>query len=80
MDRRTHELLAQRPQKARVVPGTTSMGGRLLDGFLERGYHRGTARPRSLDPLPLGWPTSPPTMTYWRKLLDVMVVHKDAPR
>ena len=68
MDRRTHELLAKRPQEAGVVHGETGTGGRLLDGFLECGDHRGTPRPRSLEALSLGRPTPTPTMTYWRKL------------
>src|SRR5215203_184941 len=57
MDRRTHELLAKCTQEARVVHGEKSTGGRLLDGFLERGDHRGTPPPRSLETLPLGRPT-----------------------
>jgi hypothetical protein len=69
MDRRTHELLAKCPQEALVVHGETSMGGRLLDGFLERGDHRGTPRPRSLEALSMGRPTPTPTMTYRRKIL-----------
>ena len=67
-DRRTHELLAQRPQEAGVVHRTSSTGGRLLGGFLERGHHRKAPRPGSLDPLPLERPTFPPTVTYWRGL------------
>jgi transposase len=79
MDRRTHELLAKRPQEARVVHGTTSASGRLLDGFLERGDHRRTPRPRGLEALSLGRPTPTPTMTYWRKLLVRSAPHRVAP-
>jgi hypothetical protein len=68
MDRRTDERLAKRPQEAGVVYGETGTDHRLLDGFLERGDHRWTPRPGSLEALSLGRPTSTPTMTYWRKL------------
>ena len=50
----------------------TERTGRVIDfwiAFLERDRHRGQAPPKSLDPLPLGGSTLPPTMTYWRKLL-----------
>jgi hypothetical protein len=43
-------------------------GDRLLDQLLKRDHLRGQAPPESLDSLPLGGPTLPPTMTYWRKL------------
>src|SRR5829696_8995047 len=62
MDRRTHELLAKRPQEACVVHGTTSASGRLLDGLLEGGDHSRTPRPRGLQALSLGRPTPTPTM------------------
>lgn len=42
----------------------------LLVGFLKRGHRCETAHTKSLDSLPLGEPTSPRTMTYWRKLLE----------
>jgi hypothetical protein len=50
----------------------TERTGRVIDfwiAFLERDRHRGQAPPKSLDPLPLGGSTLPPTMNYWRKLL-----------
>jgi hypothetical protein len=65
---REDKLVAQRPQEAGVVHGAGGEGDRLLDQFLKRDYHRGQARPKSLESLPLGGPTLPPTMTYWRKL------------
>jgi hypothetical protein len=62
-------LLAKRSQEIGVVHREEGAGDRLLDRFLERDHHRGQAPPESLDSLPLGGPTLPPTMTYWRKLL-----------
>ena len=42
---------------------------RLLGRLLERGdHHRGEARPKSLEPLPLGRSPFPQTITYWRSL------------
>jgi transposase len=63
-----HEFLAQRPQKAGVVYREARAGHRLLDRLLGRDHHREEADPRRLEPLPLGKPTSPPTMTYPRSL------------
>jgi hypothetical protein len=42
-------------------------GHRLLGGLLESD-HRGQARSKSLDSLPLGGPIFSSTMTYWRGL------------
>src|ERR671910_623941 len=42
---------------------------RLLDRLLQRGHRGGKACPGRLDSLPLGGPTLPKAMTYWRKLL-----------
>jgi hypothetical protein len=61
-------LLAKRTQKIGVVHREERAGDRLLDQLLKRDHHRGQAPPESLDSLPLGGPTLPPTMTYWRKL------------
>ncbi len=55
-------------EEARMVHGAGGEGDRLLGGLLRRGHHREAADPRRLDALPLGRPTSPPTMTYPRSL------------
>jgi len=71
------EFVAQRPQEARVVHGATGACRELLGYFLERDHHRGKARPKSLDSLPLGGPTHSQTMTYWRKLLAHLSPHME---
>ena len=48
------QLLAKRPQEARVVYGEGRTGHRILGRLLGCGYHRWQANPRSLEPLPLG--------------------------
>jgi hypothetical protein len=64
--------VAQRPQEAGVVYGEGRAGGRLLGGVLGCGDHCEEADPRGLDSLPMGGPTSPPTMTYSRSLLEAL--------
>jgi transposase len=65
---RAYQLVAQRPQEARVVYGARGAGHRLLGGILGRYHHREEAHPRNLEPLPLGGSTSSPALTSWRKL------------
>lgn len=62
--RGAHELVAQRPQEAGVVYREAWSGDRLLGGLLRRGRHREATHPRRLEPLPLGEPASPTTMSY----------------
>jgi hypothetical protein len=57
------------PQEASVVHGAGGEGDRLLGGVLGGGNRREEADPGSLEPLPLGKPTAPQTMTYPRRLL-----------
>ena len=64
LGRGTHELVAQRPQEAGVVYREVWAGDRLLGGVLGCGHHREATHPRRLEPLPLGKPTFPTTMTY----------------
>src|ERR671912_1065489 len=64
------ELLAQRPQEIGVVYREGGSGHRLLDRALERGHSGQEAHPRGLGSLPLGGPTLPQTIAYWRKLLQ----------
>ena len=56
------------PQGVGVVYGAGGEGDRLLGGFLGGGNRREEADPGSLEPLPLGKPTAPQTMTYPRRL------------
>jgi hypothetical protein len=69
LGRRAYQLVAQRPQEARMVYGASGAGDRLLGRLLRCNHHREETHPRSLDPLALGGSTSSPTVTYWRKLL-----------
>src|SRR5215217_7645814 len=46
-----------------LVHGASGEGDRLLGGVLGRGHHRKAAHPRSVETLPLGGTTIPPTMT-----------------
>ncbi len=48
----------------RGVPRGVGAGHRFLGGLLRGSHHRQGTHPRSLEPLPLGRPTFPPTMTY----------------
>ncbi len=65
------ELLAHRPQEARVVHGEAGKSGGLLGGLLGGGHHRKAADPRGLDPLPLGRSAFPTAMSYSYKLQTV---------
>src|SRR4051812_43624337 len=44
-------------------------GHRLLDCLFQHDHHRRSAHSKSLDSLPLGRPTFPSPITYWRSLL-----------
>jgi transposase len=68
LGRRTHQLLAERPQEAPLVHGAARQGGGLLGGPLGRDRHRQAARPGGVDPLPLGRAAFSETLTYWRSL------------
>src|SRR5215216_4681438 len=61
--------MAQRPQEAPLVYGEGGEGDRLLGGLLGGGHHRQETDPGSMEPLPLGRPTSSKAMTYPRRLL-----------
>jgi len=52
------EFVAQRPQEVGVVYGAGGEGDRLLDGLLRGGDHSEETDPGSLEPLPLGKPTT----------------------
>ncbi len=57
------------PTRSFLVYREAGRGDRLLGGVLGRGHRRAGAHPGRLEPLPLGKPTSPPTVTYPRSLL-----------
>lgn len=50
-------------------PNWQQFAARLLAGLLRGDYYRGQAHAKRLEPLPLGGPTSPPTIAYWGVLL-----------
>src|ERR687889_1094558 len=66
---RKDELVVQCPQEAFVVHGAGGEGHRLLACLLRDYHYRRQARPQRLDSLPMGRPTLPPTVAYWRSLL-----------
>ena len=66
---RADELVVQCPQEAFVVHGAGGEGHRLLACLLRDYHYRRQARPQRLDSLPMGRPTLPPTVAYWRSLL-----------
>src|ERR687897_1671233 len=66
---RADELVVQCPQEAFVVHGAGGAGDRLLACLLRDSHYRTQARPQRLDSLPMGRPTLPPTVAYWRSLL-----------
>lgn len=63
VDSRTHRLLAQCPQEARVVHGEAGEGCGLLGGLLQCGAHREEANPGRMETLPLGGATLPTIMS-----------------
>jgi hypothetical protein len=67
---RAEELVASEasPQEAFVVHGAGGEGHRLLACLLRDCHYRRQARPQRLDSLPMGRPTLPPTVAYWRSL------------
>src|SRR5215210_2596931 len=66
---RADELVVQCPQEAFVVHGAGGEGDRLLACLLRDYHYRRQACPQRLDSLPMGRPTLPPTVAYWRSLL-----------
>ena len=71
---RADELVVQCPQEAFVVHGAGGEGHRLLACLLRDYHYRRQARPQRLDSLPMGRPTLPPTVAYWRSLLETIFV------
>lgn len=63
-----HQLVEQRTQNVGLVYRVDRSGRRLPACLLRGDYYRGKAHPERLDPLPMGGPTSPPTITCWRDL------------
>src|SRR5215210_791722 len=72
---RAEELVVQCPQEAFVVHEAGGEGDRLLACLLRDYYYRRQARPQRLDSLPMGRPTLPPTVAYWRNLLIGSLIH-----
>ena len=76
---RTHPRLAQHLLQTRPLHRTPPDRRRLLHRPRQHRHPPPQTATTRLDPLPLGHPTTPPTMTYWRTLLFSPIRHLFAP-
>ena len=69
---RTHPRLAQQLLQARPMHRTSTDRRRFLHRLCQHRRPGPQAPTSRLEPLPLGHPTQPPALTYWRTLLLVV--------